>query len=356
MDVKFDEIDLRYWNDNKEKLGASKSYVCTHNGYTYGDAMDWKRIEFIHRTVDSEEILAGKNDGPKGAYFALVEKACNLSEETFENFKNNGAEKFRIYSKAQVAAMSHTKRNSTRIKDDSCKIIISGEEYYVANNLKICEYFNSAAINIESTDLTNWLIRVYFDSESLRSMIDTEEAEPVQGQCQSYNLKLRHTFDLEAYTRHHSDRRTVAVKVDFESVGKRKKKIGDLGEELIMRYEKDMLVEEGREDLAKKIEHTARVKGDGIGYDITSFTPDGRIKYIEVKTTKQNTPDEFYLSRNEKAVADEMFQDGKLYLIYRIYNLDVTTGNGDLMIFESPFDEERYSLKPENWKVSYKRG
>jgi hypothetical protein len=99
--------------------------------------MDWKRIEFIHRTVDSEEILAGKNDGPKGAYFALVEKACNLSEETFENFKNNGAEKFRIYSKAQVAAMSHTKRNSTRIKDDSCKIIISGEEYYVANNLKI---------------------------------------------------------------------------------------------------------------------------------------------------------------------------------------------------------------------------
>lgn len=70
---------------------------------------------------------------------------------------------------------------------------------------------------------------------------------------------------------------------------------------------------------------------------------------------ESGSPDEFYLSRNEKSVADEMFQNGKLYLIYRIYNLDVTTGNGDLMIFEPPFDEERYSLKPENWKVSYKR-
>lgn len=82
MDVKFDEINLKYWNDNKEKLGASKSYVCIHNGYTYGDAMNWKRIEFIHRTGDNEEILIGQNGGPKGADFALVRWEISTSKIT----------------------------------------------------------------------------------------------------------------------------------------------------------------------------------------------------------------------------------------------------------------------------------
>jgi Protein NO VEIN, C-terminal len=45
--------------------------------------------------------------------------------------------------------------------------------------------------------------------------------------------------------------------------------------------------------------------GDGLGYDIASFAPDGRPRLIEVKTTNgwERTP--FQITRNELAAAEE---------------------------------------------------
>ena len=45
--------------------------------------------------------------------------------------------------------------------------------------------------------------------------------------------------------------------------------------------------------------------GDGLGYDILSFEPNGAERLIEVKTTNgwERTP--FHISRNEIAVANE---------------------------------------------------
>ena len=49
--------------------------------------------------------------------------------------------------------------------------------------------------------------------------------------------------------------------------------------------------------------------GDGAGYDIGSFAPDGQSRLIEVKTTNgwERTP--FHISRNELAVADDRRAD-----------------------------------------------
>jgi hypothetical protein len=57
----------------------------------------------------------------------------------------------------------------------------------------------------------------------------------------------------------------------------------------------------GRADLAAKVSHTSVVEGDGAGYDIRSFFPDGRPKYIEVKTTTGPKNADFLISRNEVA-------------------------------------------------------
>ena len=352
MAEKFDEISLKYWDENKQKRTISKSYSCVHNGYVYGDAMQATDIQFVYVTPTSETVIKGKNHGPKWAYYALVEKACAMSSTTLSNFLHNNAEKFRIYSPADVAAFTEIKRNSTRIRDDSCKIRVEGKDYYVANNLKICEYFNSAAMNIDHSGKGEWYIRIFFDEDDVQLMDDRNETEEIDAERMTYTLTLQPT-PTNSHMRSSSGSGKV-VKVDFLALGMAKKRVGDLGELLAIDYEKKRLTGEGREDLAAKIVHTSRDVGDGTGYDIQSFLKDGTPVYIEVKTTRQNRQADFFLSKREKEVSDQMATEGKPYKIYRIYNLNPRTGTGNIIIYDAPIDRSRFNLAPENWKISIK--
>ncbi|GMQ55829.1 hypothetical protein AN1V17_02210 [Vallitalea sediminicola] len=49
-----------------------------------------------------------------------------------------------------------------------------------------------------------------------------------------------------------------------------------------------------------------------------------------------------------------MYKEKKNYKIYRVYNLNVHTGKGDLIIYDPPFDEIQYNLEPQNWLVRIK--
>lgn len=102
---------------------------------------------------------------------------------------------------------------------------------------------------------------------------------------------------------------------------KNKKLIGDIGEEIALTFEKDRLTQLGRQDLAEKVEHVAKTKGDGLGYDILSYDiiNDTIIeKYIEVKATTGNSTKPFDISSNEVDVS-ELYPDQ--YYIYRIFNI-----------------------------------
>ena len=118
----FDEISLQFWDTNKKQVGSSKSYTCYHEGYIYGDEMSFENIEYVYRKDGQEEHYTGVKNGPKWAYFAFVQAACSKSEITLQNFLTNAAEKFRIYTEAQVQSFSIQKKNSTRIK---CKLFVS---------------------------------------------------------------------------------------------------------------------------------------------------------------------------------------------------------------------------------------
>lgn len=104
-------------------------------------------------------------------------------------------------------------------------------------------------------------------------------------------------------------------KIDWESINKDRKMTGDQGEKIAVAVEREYLKSMGREDLANKIRHVSIEDGDGLGYDILSFFPDGREKFIEVKTTNQKIGAPFYLSRNEYAFVHKNTQS---VFIYRI--------------------------------------
>ncbi|MEM5581426.1 DUF3883 domain-containing protein [Roseibium sp. AS2] len=76
------------------------------------------------------------------------------------------------------------------------------------------------------------------------------------------------------------------------------------------------MLRHGRDDLAGEVVWVSKEEGDGAGYDIKSFTPEGRERLIEVKTTNgwERTP--FHISRNELEVAEARRDDWVLFRLY----------------------------------------
>ncbi len=108
----------------------------------------------------------------------------------------------------------------------------------------------------------------------------------------------------------------VARKFDVAGRDERNRALGRAGEERVIAHERSVLKVAGRDDLARKVRWVSEEDGDGAGYDIASFTPDGQERLIEVKTTNgwERTP--FYISRNELAVAEERRSEWRLFRLW----------------------------------------
>lgn len=93
--------------------------------------------------------------------------------------------------------------------------------------------------------------------------------------------------------------------------------LGRAGEEFVIRFERERLVAAGREALADQIVHVAAVEGDGAGFDVRSFEPNGKDRLIEVKTTAYGKQTPFFLSRNELHVSQQRSDTYHLYRLFR---------------------------------------
>ncbi len=108
----------------------------------------------------------------------------------------------------------------------------------------------------------------------------------------------------------------VARRFDVAGRDERNRVLGRAGEALVFHHERSQLHQQGRGDLAKHVRWVSQEDGDGAGYDIFSFTPEGRERLIEVKTTNgwERTP--FHISRNELEVAEARREDWYLFRLY----------------------------------------
>lgn len=108
----------------------------------------------------------------------------------------------------------------------------------------------------------------------------------------------------------------IARRFNVTERDERNRALGEAGEARVFDNERLLLRGEGRADLANQVEWTSKKHGDGAGYDIASFEPDGRRRLIEVKTTNgwERTP--FHISRNEIAVANDRRDEWKLVRVW----------------------------------------
>lgn len=128
----------------------------------------------------------------------------------------------------------------------------------------------------------------------------------------------------------------------------RNRELGKQGEELVYHRERLRLAEAGRNDLAQRVEWTSHERGDGAGYDVASFEPDGRERLIEVKTTNGGALTPFFLSENERAFSEER---PDAFRLLRLYNFIAGP-----TAFELPAPlQERLSLRPTSYCATVSR-
>ena len=110
---------------------------------------------------------------------------------------------------------------------------------------------------------------------------------------------------------------TKAFKRDYLAREAVNSSLGLAGEELVMNYEHWRLNALGLSRLADQVEHVSKTKGDGLGYDILSFEPDGKERFIEVKTTSFAKETPFFVSRGELALSRTAKEQFHLYRLYQ---------------------------------------
>lgn len=117
---------------------------------------------------------------------------------------------------------------------------------------------------------------------------------------------------LMLYSRKH-------IKVNYLEKEQRNSRLGELGELLVLNYEKWALSQKGKDNLAEQIKWISKEEGDGAGFDILSKNENGTDKYIEVKTTKLGKETPFYFSQNE---LDFSKRHSEKFHLFRLYDFE----------------------------------
>jgi hypothetical protein len=111
----------------------------------------------------------------------------------------------------------------------------------------------------------------------------------------------------------------VRASVNYLEREARNRSLGRMGEEFALAFERARLLAAGRERLARQVEHVAVTQGDGLGYDIRSFEPDGADRLVEVKTTRFGIETPFFVSRNEVGVSESR---AEIYHTHRVFTFE----------------------------------
>jgi hypothetical protein len=143
----------------------------------------------------------------------------------------------------------------------------------------------------------------------------------------------------------------ITRKRDYVKEAKKNTITGNRGEEIVLKLEKDMLRMAGKHELAKKVTRISE-QSDTYGYDIHSYTPDGRDKYIEVKATRSPyTPNpSFIISANEFAQGCELKEQYYICWVFSAASIQP-----QYKYIQNPFgNPDMFSIEPRLYVVGYK--
>ena len=127
-------------------------------------------------------------------------------------------------------------------------------------------------------------------------------------------------------------KRRVYKKIDFEKRDATNRRLGNHAEMIVVKYEREILLSNGKIELVDKIQRVSLVD-DSKGYDVLSFELNGREKHIEVKGVcgKPIKTFRFFMIENEIAIA----KSDQHYYLYIVF--DLLSINPSIFQMPNPF-------------------
>jgi hypothetical protein len=116
-------------------------------------------------------------------------------------------------------------------------------------------------------------------------------------------------------------------RVDFVARDAENRRLGRLGEEFVVEFERARLRKAGQNKLARQVDRVSETIGDGLGFDVLSFDEDGSERLVEVKTTGLGKCFPFYVTATEVRCSEDVPDQFQLYRVFdfarvpRVYRL-----------------------------------
>ena len=137
-------------------------------------------------------------------------------------------------------------------------------------------------------------------------------------------------------------------KVDFATRDDANRKLGRAGEQWVIDFEHQRLVDARMAELFGRLEWVSDRLGDGAGYDILSYDTPTQPRYIEVKTTNGSHASSFNISRNELEFSREV---GEAFYLYRVFQFRESPAvymlRGDI--------SQQVQLEPIDYRASFRK-
>ena len=249
--------------------------------------------------------------------------------------------------------------------DAECQAIFYKLDYYFEDGYKLTDIQKDLCIKhipnhlkwktIEIDDFNNWnwekLISFIVDYISCNShhydkLIELVWGENITDVVFRNHLTKRCT-PINGYSNIPIPKpKFMGYETDYIKKNSNDKSLGNAGEDLVINYEKNYLINKGLNKLADKV----CKRKDGEGYDILSFDENSLEKYIEVKTTKGDEFTPFIITLNEKLFSEQNI--GK-YCIYRLYNFNEENNTSDF--YEISYLDTELMLQPIEYRAYLKK-
>ena len=174
---------------------------------------------------------------------------------------------------------------------------------------------------------------------------------PITESAEEIELNIADSPTITSKSKSNSNKIRTKEGINYSEQQAISQKIGDRGEELVLRNEIEKIKQWGLPDEILSKVRRVSLESDDYGFDILSFDKDGNERYLEVKTTKTNGKNfSFILTKNEFEQAKKYGNKYSFVIVFDILN------NPHIWYMGNPFVAEPYKVKiqPFQYRVDVK--